>query len=210
MNMTTVRALWVPSPQVNAPNGSGLTDSGPTYFDRMLDLPDGTVLFTDGSSGLYVYKPDGAPLAADQACHRNSFLRMPMPALTVSGTLFNGITQGAAFGDDAQMDSNYPLVRFTDGNGNVTYGRTYNWSSTGVQTGTNFETTQVSVPADLAPGTYSLQVVANGNPSAPVTFQSPVWVDFNYSKAFPQLGTYANPYSTLGAGASTQCDHRRH
>ena len=53
----------------------------------------------------------------------------------LTGTLLNGISQGAAYGDDAQMDSNYPLVRAADGTGNVYYLRTFNWSSTGVQTG---------------------------------------------------------------------------
>jgi len=31
---------------------------------RMLDLPDGNVLFTDGGNQLYIYQPDGPPLAA--------------------------------------------------------------------------------------------------------------------------------------------------
>ena len=32
----------------------------------------------------------------------------------LTGTGFNGISEGASYGDDAQMDSNYPLVRFED------------------------------------------------------------------------------------------------
>jgi hypothetical protein len=31
---------------------------------------------------------------------------------------------------------------------------------------------------------------------------TPVWVDFNYSTSSPQLGTYANPYSTLAQGTN--------
>jgi hypothetical protein len=117
--------------------------------------------------------------------------------------LFNGITQGAAYGDDAQMDSNYPLVRFTSGS-NVYYGRTYNWSSTSVQTGGQVVSTDVSLPgtAFTYPGTYSLQVVANGNASGAVTFYSPVWVDFNYSGSPFQLGWYPYPYNTLAGGVS--------
>ena len=49
--------------EVHAPNGS-YTDAQPTFVQRMLDLPDGTVLFTDGGRQLYVYIPDGFPLAA--------------------------------------------------------------------------------------------------------------------------------------------------
>ena len=123
----------------------------------------------------------------------------------LTGTLFNGISQGASYGDDAQQDSNYPLVRFTDGSGNVTYGRTYNWSSTGVQTGNQIVTTECTLPSNVLtnPGTtYSLQVVANGNASSPVTFFDPVWVDFNYSTNSPQIGTFSNPYSTLAQGTN--------
>ena len=42
-----------------------------------------------------------------------------------------------------------------------------------------------------------MQVVANGNASAPVNFYGPVWVDFNYNVLFAQRGTFANPYSAL-------------
>ena len=30
---------------------------------------------------------------------------------SISGTLFNGFSEGASYGDDAQMSTNYPLVR---------------------------------------------------------------------------------------------------
>jgi hypothetical protein len=87
----------------------------------------------------------------------------------LTGTGLNGLSEGAAFGDDNQMDSNYPLVRFTDGSGNVHYGRTYNWSSTGVMTGTNLVSTDFTLPPNLPAGSY-LEVVANGIASDPVAF----------------------------------------
>ena len=86
------------------------------------------------------------------------------------GTVLNGLNEGAAFGDDRQMNSNYPLVRMTNSAGHVYYGRTYNWSSTGVMTGTNIVSTEFMVPENLPAGTYSLVVVANGISSAPVSF----------------------------------------
>src|ERR1035437_2769653 len=67
------------------------------------------------------------------------------------------------------MGSNYPLVRFTDGSGNVYYGRTFNWSSTGVMTGTNIVSTEFTLPAGLPAGSY-LEVVANGIASDSVAF----------------------------------------
>jgi len=89
------------------------------------------------------------------------------------GTLLNGISEGAAYGDDWQMNSNYPIVRLTDAAGNVRYARTYNWSSTSVMTGNTPETTEFRLPPGLAAGTYSLVVVANGNSSVPVSFYTP-------------------------------------
>ena len=167
----------------------------------MVDLPDGSVLYNDGGR-LYIYQPDGSPLASGKpsiqtiAWNRDGSLHL-------TGTLFNGISQGASYGDDAQMDSNYPLVRFIDNSGNVTYGGAYNWSSTGVQTGGKVVTTECTVPANImnGPGKYSLQVVANGIASASATFYDPVWVDFNYTVG-AENGTYAQPYDTLAKGTN--------
>lgn len=186
--------------QIHAPGG-GYTRNEVTYNDRMLDLPDGTVLFTDGGTQLYVYVPDGSQLTSGQPTINNVQWNTD-GSLHITGTLFNGISQGAAYGDDAQMNSNYPLVRFTSG-GNVYYGSTYNWSSTSVQTGGQVVTTECTVPAAVFdyPGEFSLQVVANGIASNPVTFYSPVWVDFNYSGSF-QFGWFPFPYETLPQGVS--------
>jgi hypothetical protein len=168
----------------------------------MLDLPDGTVLYND-SDNLYVYQPDSTPPVAGGKPVITSVSFNSDGTLHLTGTGFNGISQGASYGDDFQMDSNFPLVRFTDANGNVTYGRTYNWSSTSVQTGGKIVSTECAVPSNVydGPETYSLQVVANGNASDPVTFYGPVWVDFNYTGIF-QFGTFDLPYSTLAQGIS--------
>jgi len=168
----------------------------------MLDLPDGTVLYND-SETLYIYTPDSTPALAGGQPVINSVNFNADGSLHLSGTVFNGISQGVSYGDDCQMDSNYPLVRFTDSSGNVTYGRTYNWSSTGVQTGGKIVTTECTVPAGVldSQAAYSLQVVANGNASAPVTFYGPVWVNFNYYSFFGfYFGTFPNPYDTLALG----------
>ena len=60
----------------------------------------------------------------------------PDGSFLLSGTLLDGISEGAYYGDDAQMSSNYPIVRLTDAAKDVYYARTYNWSNTGVATGT--------------------------------------------------------------------------
>ncbi len=153
--------------QISSPNG---TDGNAPYTENMLDLPDGTVLLFDGGgTGLFVYKPDGTPLAAGKPSI-SSITQNADGSYHLTGIGLNGISGGAAYGDDQQMDSNYPLVRMTNSaTGNVYYARTYNWSSTTIQN-PNPVTAEFSVPANLPAGTYSLVVTVNGNPSAPTTF----------------------------------------
>jgi hypothetical protein len=157
--------------QVNAPGG-GLTYAPAPFVQSMLDLPDGTVLLVGGqnSTSLYVYTPDGTPLPAGQPVI-NTITRNADGSFHLTGTGLTGISEGAAYGDDEQMNSNYPLVRMTNNvSDNVYYARTYNWNSTSVLTGSRIIATEFSLPQNLPAGAYSLIVVANGNPSAPTNF----------------------------------------
>jgi len=156
--------------QVSAPGG-GATFNDYCYPTLLLDLPDGTVLFGHRGTDFYVYQPDGVPLPAGQPAIA-SINTNPDGSLHLTGTRFNGLCQGASYGDDEQMDSNFPLVRFTDASGNVRYGRTYNWSRAGVMTGTNVVTVECAVPAWVA-GLNTIQVVANGIDSAGVAMNFP-------------------------------------
>jgi hypothetical protein len=153
--------------RVNPPDYESSTH--PPNVSSMLMLPTGQVLWTDGSTRVFVYTPDGAPdpswkqtVAGITDNGDGSFL--------LTGTQLNGISEGAAYGDDAEMSSNYPLVRLTDPGGRVFYARTFNWSDTGVATGDALVSTSFTLPAGLDPGTYSLEVVANGIASDPVDF----------------------------------------
>jgi hypothetical protein len=168
----------------------------------MLDLPDGNVLFNDTTT-VYVFTPDGSPVAAGKPAIQSVSFNSN-GSLHLTGTLFNGISQGAMYGDDAQQDSNYPIISFTDGSGDVYYGRSYNWSSTSVMTGNEVVTTEVALPDGVLdePGAYSLRVIANGNASPPVAFYGPTWVDFNYSGS-PQNGEYPTPFPTIAKGVSS-------
>ncbi len=154
----------------SAPGGG--TNYGSTPFaNSMLVLPDGSVLFVGGqnSSSLYIYTPDGPPLAAGKPVI-TSITENADGSYHLTGIGLNGISEGAMYGDDEQMACNYPLVRLTNNtSGNVYYARTYNWSGTKVQN-TNPVTTEFSLPPNLPAGTYSLVVTAVGNPSAPQTF----------------------------------------
>lgn len=157
--------------QVTAPGGGTSFNSAP-FVNSMLDLPDGSVLLVGGQNtqSLYIYTPNGAPLAAGQPAI-NSIAENTDGSYQMTGTNLNGISQGAAFGDDEQMDSNYPLIRMTNNvTGNVYYARTFNWNSTSVQTGNRIITTQFVLPQGLPGGTYSMVAVANGNASVSTNF----------------------------------------
>ena len=178
-----------------------MTESRPYGVNARQNFP-GSFIFTYNSHALYVYEPDSPPQPAGQPQIYGVSWNAD-GSLHVTGTLFNGISQGAAYGDDQQMDSNYPLARFTDSSGIVYYGRTYNWSSVSVQTGSKVVSTEVQLPAALfdIPDSLTLQIVANGNASPGYSMNGPVWVDFNYTGAF-QFGDYPFPYQTLAQGVS--------
>lgn len=146
-------------------------DCGPP---AMLDLPDGTVLMPSGCNNatqLYVYQPSGAPLPEGQPSII-SITPNTDGSYHLTGTGLNGISEGGVISDDAQMASNYPLVRVTSANGVVTYARTYNWSSTGVAPGAP-GSTDFKLPPTDARTCQLLQVVANGNASAPLSLTVP-------------------------------------
>jgi hypothetical protein len=189
--------------QVTAPGG-GSTFGNPPFTTSMLDLPDGTVLFVGGqnSTSLYVYTPDGTPLAAGQPAI-NSIIENADGSYQLTGTNLNGISEGAAYGDDEQMNGNYPLVRMTNNvSGNVYYVRTFNWNSTSVQTGSRVVTTQFTLPQNMPAGTYSLVVSAVGNPSVPQTFTySPPPVPTGLSAASGSNG-FVNLQWNASAGAT--------
>jgi hypothetical protein len=160
-NPTTnmIGPLTTPIPDTNLRNI-------PAYPTRMLTLPNGQLLFSDSSSQLWVYAPDGVP---------NPTLRPVINGVTyngggvftLTGLRLNGQSAGAAYGDDDQMDSNYPIVRMTSATGNVYYARTTNWSKVGVDGGASSETVNFTLNPAITPGNYSLVVSGAGIASFP-------------------------------------------
>jgi len=145
--------------EVASPNGADTLDMR-TANTTMLDLPDGTVLLgSQSTSQMFVYTPSGTPLA--QGKPTISGISQSGCTFTVTGTLFNGITMGAAYGDDWQMSTNRPIIRLTS-DSNVYYVKTMNWNLNGIQTGTQPDTVQFTVPANVPTGGYALVVTANG------------------------------------------------
>jgi hypothetical protein len=88
----------------------------------------------------------------------------------ISGKQFNGLSQAAAFGDEFQTATNYPLVRITNnGTKHVFYAKTHDHSTMAVATGNAIVSTQFDVPTGADTGESTLEVVANGIPSKAVT-----------------------------------------
>jgi Secretion system C-terminal sorting domain len=140
----------------------------------MLDLPDGNILVSaQNSNQYYIYQPGGTPVASGIPAI-NNITMINCDTFMATGTLFNGISQGAAYGDDWQMPTNYPIIRLENNDSvlgsMVHYARTFNWNSTGLMRGSQADTTYFTLPAGLPYNTYNLVVVANGIASAPVSF----------------------------------------
>ncbi len=81
---------------------------------------------------------------------------------TLSGTQISGLVNGADEGDDMTMAQNYPIVWLTDSSGNVSYCRSFNFSSMFPSKGSKVETTDFTTPAGLPNGSYNLYVSAVG------------------------------------------------
>jgi autotransporter-associated beta strand protein len=158
-----------------APNLLTASNTTPAYVTRFLALPNGHALFSD-SNTLYDYAPDG-PAVTTWAPTISSIAYNGGRTYTLTGTNLNGGSEGASYGDDAEMSSNYPLVRLTNGT-SVFYARTSNWSTTGVQMGNTPATVQFTLPNNLPFANYQLSVVASGLSSvSSVSFTPPAYVD---------------------------------
>jgi hypothetical protein len=157
--------------QIHAPDGN-MSLNIACYQTNFLDLPDGSVIYAQNqsanSSDYYIYRPTGTPTAAGKPTI-TAVNQTSCTAYQITGTLFNGISEGVNYGDDWQMASNYPVIRLTNG-ANVYYCRTFNWNSTGVRRGALADNVQFTLPAGLPIATYSLVVTANGIASDPISF----------------------------------------
>jgi hypothetical protein len=170
-----------------------------SYQGRMLLLPSGEVLLTAYNQGgnklfyphnttkrptkspvvplvdvqdVMLYSNGGMPQDAWRPAIKTApSTVIPGNTYSISGTLFNSFSEGASYGDDAQMSTNYPLVRIRNQTtGHVFYARTHDHSRMGVEAVGSSEivTTQFDVPAGTEPGASDLIVVVNGIASLPV------------------------------------------
>lgn len=141
--------------------GSDLATS-PGYVARMLVLPNGHMLFNNGRGRIWDYAPAGSPQASWKPTITN-VAKTGATAYTLTGARLTGISEGANYGDDAGLSTNYPIVRLTSSTGVVRYLTTFNWTP-GVSTAGNtaLTTVQFTLPTGLANGNYQFATIANG------------------------------------------------
>ena len=116
----------------------------------MLVLPTGQVLFSAGSPAIEIYTPVGE--ADDEwRPHITEHPRdlQPGHSYVIHGERFNGMTQAVAYGDDATMATNYPIIRLISEDGRVHYCRTFDHSTMAVATRRRRVHTRFTVPAGL-------------------------------------------------------------
>jgi len=147
-------------------DGTSLTQTLATFGSLMV-LPTGQVLV----GGTEVYNPAGTYNAAWAPTITSVTTSLNRgTTYKISGTQFNGLSQAAAFGDEFETATNYPLVRITNNStGHVFYAKTHNHSTMGVATGSATVSTQFDVPSSMETGASTLVVVANGIPSVAVS-----------------------------------------
>jgi hypothetical protein len=147
--------------QVSDPPGASIISS---YEGRMLVLPTGQVLWTSDRNQVQVYTPTGSPNTAWKPVISGveHVLTRGTSGHILRGTLLHGLSEGGYYGDDAEMSTNYPLVRITNTlTHTVCYAKTYNHSRMGVADKTA-NLTVFTVPRTCGPGAGTLQVVVNG------------------------------------------------
>jgi hypothetical protein len=139
-----------------------------SFETTMLVLPTGQVLVSDYRGRIAVYTPGGSPEpswrpAIDGITHDAG------ATYSLTGTQLNALSEGAAYGDDNEMASNYPIVQLTASGGQVSYARTTGWQSL-VATGSLVEHVDFTLPAADGPGVYSIRAIANGIALVPYDF----------------------------------------
>jgi uncharacterized repeat protein (TIGR01451 family) len=135
----------------------------------MLMLPTGQLLFSDSTNQLWVYTSDGA---ADSALKPtiSAITTNGSGLMTLSGTQLTGQSSGSSYGDDAENDEDYPIVRLVNDAGRVYFARTTNWNPIGVGTGSTPQSVNFTLDPSTPPGKYSLTVSAAGISSDPFPF----------------------------------------
>lgn len=138
---------------------------------NMLLLPTGQVLvdYRHGPGSLELYTDGGSPNGAWQPTVESVPTALTAgSSYTLAGKQLNGLSEGAAFGDDYDPATDYPLVQITnETTGHVVYSRTWAMSNRSIAPGAS-SSTKFTLPSGIDDGASQLRVVANGIASSPV------------------------------------------
>ena len=154
---------------LNAEPATPNAASEPSFVVRLLILPTGQVMATDGSADVEIYTPKGTAVKGIAP----KLKKVPATlthgsTYTISGLHLNGISEAVSYGDDYQAATNYPVVRITNtATKHVAYARTFGFSSMAVANPKPV-TTSVTIPAGIETGPSTLEAVTNGIPSKAV------------------------------------------
>ncbi len=147
---------------INFPN----TNGNPSYAFRMLQLPNGQVMVTGFGTQVWLYTPTSGPNNAWKA-NLTSLVQNQDSSYTLTGTQLNGLSNGAAYGDECNSYTNYPIVFLKNTTtGKYSFARTYNHSNMLLATGSTPVSTQFTMPAGLPAGQYQVSTSASGVTSA--------------------------------------------
>jgi hypothetical protein len=139
-----------------------------SFYGNMLVLPTGQILLTDFYNDIEIFTPGKGDVECGPQVRKSPAVVARGRTYRISGSGFNGVSQGAAYGDDAQAATNFPLVRITNkGTGHVFYERTHDHSSMAVASNLPVFTS-FDVSPQTERGNSKLEVVANGVASEPV------------------------------------------
>jgi Divergent InlB B-repeat domain/PASTA domain len=173
------------------------SDEGGNLY--MLLLPTGQVLYNGWPAGLQIFTDPGLPSPA----WAPTITALPTNLATgvtyeLAGRQLNGLSEGAAFGDDYQSSTDYPLVQITnDVTGDVAYARTSGMTNRSIAPGAQ-SCTDFTLPGGIETGPSELRVIANGIPSMPAAVT--VGAGGSSTNACP---SYVLTLTTAAAGSGT-------
>jgi hypothetical protein len=132
-------------------------------YGYMLVLPTGEIMLDARLGKIYLYEDGGRARQAWRPVVTTVPTRVAAgKTYTLGGRQLSGLTQGAAYGDDFQDATNYPLVRVTnDATGAVTYARTFGFSNMSIAPG-NPSSARFTLPRSVRDGPSKLVVATNG------------------------------------------------
>jgi hypothetical protein len=189
------------------------SDEGGSLY--MLLLPTGQVLYDGWPAGLQIFTDPGTPnpaWAPKITIYPNRLAAGTTYQLV--GLQLNGLSEGAAFGDDYQSSTDYPLVQITNnGTGAVAYARTWGMTNRSIAPDAP-SCTNFTLPAGIAAGASELRVIANGIASAPVAVtvgaggsNQHACSSYTLSLAKARSGSGTVTSSTAGIACGASCSH---